>query len=90
MGVGTVGLFSILLAILPLWVFSSIRHGRFDALILYFLPSTYQEFLETNKAVIGGIVGIVLVNVIVALFLLVAFVFEKVPEDPPKATKKSQ
>jgi len=90
MGVGTVGLFSILLAVFPLWTFSGIRHGTFDTLILYVIPSHYQDFLESNRVVIGGIVAIILVNVIVALFLLVAFVFEKIPEDTTKATKKTE
>lgn len=85
MGVGTVGLFSILLATIPLWVFSGIRHGKYDTLILFFISSNRQDFLESNRVVIGGILAVVLVNLIVALFLVVAFVFEKVP---PKKNKE--
>lgn len=89
MGVGTVGLFSILLATIPLWTFSRIRRGTFDTLILLCISKdNNRDVLENNRVVIGGIVAIILVNVIVALFLLVAFVFEKIPEESEDTRKK--
>jgi|Transcript_7093 hypothetical protein len=76
MGVGAVGVFSILLAVIPLWTFSQIRKGVFDSILTVLLG---DRSIDEYRIVIGGIVGIVLVQLVLFLFVLYAFVLEKHP-----------
>lgn len=76
MGVGTVGVFSILLAVIPLWTFSQIRKGVLDSILIFILGN---RSIDEHRVVIGGIISIVLVQIVLCLFVLYAFVFEKNP-----------
>lgn len=88
MGVGTVAAFSCILATFPLWVLSQIRQGHLDNVILFIIGNHRQNFLHANRVVIGGVIAIILVNLVVAAFLLVAFVFEKTPSTPDRKKKE--
>lgn len=88
MGVGTVGVFSVLLAVIPLWTFSQIRKGVFDSILTVLLG---DRSIDEYRVVIGGIVGIVLVQFVLALFVLYAFVLEKYPSaQGDEARKKDE
>jgi hypothetical protein len=83
MGVRTVALFSVLLATVPLVFFSLVRRQSFDGVLASVFGST---FLDLNRVVIGGVLSVILVNLILFLFVFVAFVLEK---PPPKRTKRA-
>ena len=82
MGVLTVAIFSVLLAIIPLLFFSLVRREAFDDVLSTVFGSA---FLNSNRVVLGGVLSVVLVNVILFLFVFVAFVLEK-PQ--PKRRKR--
>ena len=85
----TVGIFSVILAVVPLWVFSDIRHGRLDWLLSRVLgDSIIVKFSKDTRVLLGGVVAIVLVNIVIFFFILVAFVFEpRVSEKTREGTK---
>lgn len=79
----TVGVFSVILAVVPLWVFSQIRHGGLDWLI----SSAFGDYIlqsKDSRVIFGGVAAIVLVNIVIFFFILVAFVFE------PRVTGKKE
>ena len=78
MGVKTVGLFTVLLAIIPLLGFRFVRNGSIDGLLLGILNNR-NDILEQYRVIIGGVFGIILVNILITIFLIVAFFFEEVP-----------
>eukprot|EP00890_Picochlorum_soloecismus_P002255 jgi/Picsp_1/302/NSC_00301-R1_---NA--- len=78
MGIKTVALFTVLLAVIPLLGFRFVRNGSIDGLLLGIL-SNRNDILEQYRVIIGGIFGIVLVNILITIFLIVAFFFEEVP-----------
>ena len=80
----TVTIFSVLLAVVPLFFFSLVRRNAFDEILV---PIFGSAFLDTNRVVLGGLLSVVLVNVVLFLFVFVAFVLEK---PPPKKRKKKQ
>ncbi len=82
MGFVTVAVFSVLLAVVPLFFFSLVRRQVFDGLLA---PIFGSAFLDTNRVVLGGVLSVIVVNLVVFLFVFVAFVLEK---PPPKRRQK--
>jgi hypothetical protein len=78
MGIKTVGLFTVLLAVIPLLGFRFVRNGSIDGLLLGILNNR-NDILEQYRVIIGGVIGIILVNILITIFLIVAFFFEDVP-----------
>jgi len=78
MGFKTVGLFTVLLAVIPLLGFRFVRNRSIDGLLLAILNNR-NDILDQYRVIIGGIFGIILVNVLITIFLVVAFFFEEVP-----------
>ena len=81
MGVGTVGLFSALLAVVPLAVFFAAKHGGMDAALGAVLGA--DNLTDSSRLIVSGVLGVVCVNLVVALFLVVAW-----QEPPPSPSKE--
>lgn len=71
MGVGTVAVFSVLLAAIPLSAFFATINGKLDAIIAPLLGQTLLT--DSNRLILAGIIGVLLVNLVVAAFLVAAW-----------------
>ncbi len=83
MGVGTVAVFSVLLAAIPLSAFFATINGKLDATLAPFLGQT--QITDSNRLILAGIIGVVSVNLIVAAFLVAAW---REPVPPSSATQR--
>ena len=80
MGVGTVAVFSVLLAAIPLSAFFATINGKLDATLAPLLGQTL--ITDSNRLILAGIIGVVSVNLVVAAFLVAAW---REPVPPPSS-----
>ena len=80
MGLKALGVFSVLMAALPLLTFRLVRQGHFDSTLLSIFNGR-EDIIENNRLVMGGIAAVVMVNVVLFSFVLNAFFFEKAPSE---------
>ena len=78
MGVATVAVFSLLLAVIPLSVFHAATQGRLDAVYEAILGA--QPITPSSRLILAGVTGVVFVNLVVAAFLVAAWL-EPAPRD---------
>jgi VMA21-like domain len=71
MGVGTVAVFSVLLAAIPLSAFFATINGNLDATLAPLLGPTQNT--DSNRLIFAGIIGVISVNLVVAAFLVAAW-----------------
>lgn len=71
MGLGTVAVFSVLLAAIPLSTFFAILHGKADGLLSTVLGQ--PQVTDSTRLILAGAIGVVLVNLVVAAFLVAAW-----------------
>ena len=71
MGVGTVAIFSVLLAAIPLTTFFGVLHGRADILLATLLGQS--QVSDSARLAFAGIIGVVSVNLVVAAFIVAAW-----------------
>lgn len=83
MGVGTVAVFSVLLAAIPLSTFFATINGKLDATLAPILGHT--QITDSNRLILAGIIGVVSVNLVVAAFLVAAW---REPVSPPQRPKE--
>ena len=70
MGVGTVLVYSILLAVIPLSAFFAVTQGLLDSVFAALLGTALTT---STRLVLAGVTGVVCVNLVVAAFLVSAW-----------------
>ena len=70
MGVGTVVVFSVLLAVIPLSAFFAVTQGRLDSVFAALLGTALNT---STRLVLAGVTGVACVNLVVAAFLVSAW-----------------
>jgi hypothetical protein len=85
MGVGTVAIFSVLLAAIPLSAFFATINGKLDATLAVFLGQ--PQISDNTRLVSSAIIGVVLVNLVVAAFLVAAW---REPVPPSSSQQRSK
>lgn len=86
MALGTLLLFSCCMFTAPLIAFFAASQGRLDSLLAPFLAEGTAPSPHSRQ-VLGGVLGVVTVNLVVALFVVAAWL-EPLP--PPKNGAKKQ
>ncbi len=79
MGLATLAVFSFLLAAIPLSTFFAVLHGWGDPL----LAALSLSLTDTTRLVAAGVTGVVAVNLVLAAFVVAAWVEPAPP--PPRA-----
>ena len=82
MGLGTLLFFSVLMVVVPLGTFFSAKQGRLDGPLGALVG---QGALESNRLVVAGLAGVAAVNLVVATFVVVAWLE---PPLPPRGAKQ--
>ena len=85
MGVATVATFSVLLAAIPLAAFYAAAHGALDPAFRALLGSAAS--VDANRPVLSGVAAVVCVNLVVAAFLVAAWME---PAHPAAADDRSK
>jgi len=83
MGVGTVAVFSVLLAAIPLSAFFATINGKLDATLGSILGP--DQITDSNRLTLAGIIGVVSVNLVLAAFLVAVW---REPVPPPEREKE--
>lgn len=85
MGVATVTVFSLLLAAIPLSAFFAATQGWLDPAYAALLGG--QAITKSSRLILAGLTGVVFVNLVVAAFLVAAWL-EPVPSTDDARAKK--